>query len=347
MPSNGVQVRDEGVSIPSPLVVPGPRTYNGCVNPSSGPPPPGPRAFDPVLLGTACCIASALGYTAVNICLRSLADHAQLAWATCVKESVTVLVVGPWLLWRAHRGLPTMPSRRALLALALVGLVVQLVGNLGIIWSMSVVGLAVTIPAALGVSLAGSAVLGRVFLGERVSPRSMAALGLLIGSIVLLKMGVGGGGPSTAAGPVKTALAIGVACLAGGTYATLTVVIRKAVTGTTPIAAVMFIVTGMGVLSLGPLSVWQVGVGQLLHTPPRDFALMLLTGVLNLGAFLAITKGLQLTTIVHANVLSASQVAMAAAAGILLFAEHPNPALILGICLTILGMSLIGRRNGE
>ena len=118
------------------------------VNPFSRQSLPAPRALDPVLLGTTCCIASALGYTAANVCLRILADHAQLAWAICVKESVTVALVGPWLLWRAYRGLPALPPRRALAALVLVGLAVQLIGNLGVIWAMSVVGLSVTIPAA-------------------------------------------------------------------------------------------------------------------------------------------------------------------------------------------------------
>ena len=103
----------------------------------------------------------------------------------------------------------------------------------------------------------------------------------------------------------------------------------------------------MGVISLGPLSLWQLGIEGWGQTPPGDFVIMLLAGGFNLIAFLAISKGLQLTTIVHANVLNASQVAMAAVAGLLLFAEQPSPQLVLGICLTIVGMMLIDRPTSE
>lgn len=54
-----------------------------------------------------------------------------------------------------------------------------------------------------------------------------------------------------------------------------------------------------------------------------------------------------MTTIVHANVLNASQVAMAAVAGLLFFAEEPSAHLILGICLTIAGTLLIDRADGR
>jgi len=306
-----------------------------------------PLGLDPIVIGTACCVISALGYTATNICLRFLADHANQVQVICVKELVTVAVVGPWLLVRGCRGLPTWPRLPALVPLAVVGLATQLVANLGIIWAMSVVGLAVTIPTALGVSLAGSALLGRIFLGERVSPRAGAAVGLLIASIVLLKMGADRGIQLMAIDPVRVGLGVGAACLAGATYAALTVVIRRSVTNDVSPNAVVLLVTGTGVLSLGPLSLWQLGFEGWAETPPGDFVIMLLAGSLNLIAFLAITKGLQLTTVVHANVLNASQVAMAAVAGLLLFAEQPSAQLVLGICLTIVGMMLIDRPTGE
>ena len=307
----------------------------------------GRAGVDPLVLGTAFCIISALGYTGTNICLRLLAGHANQVLVICVKELVTVAVVGPWLVYVTFRGLRVWPRAEALVPLVLVGLATQLVANLGVIWALGVVGLAVTIPAALGVSLAGSAILGRIFLGERVSPRSALAVALLIASIVLLKMGADQGTLAAAAGPLKAALAVGVACLAGLTYAMLSVTIRHCVTRDVSTQAVVFIVTGMGVLSLGPLSLWQLGVQGVLATPRNDLAIMLLAGALNLVAFLAITKGLQLTTIVRVSVLNASQVAMAAVAGLLFFAEEPSVQLVLGICLTIVGTLLIDRADGR
>ena len=72
---------------------------------------------------------------------------------------------------------------------------------------------------------------------------------------------------------------------------------------------------------------------------------MLAAGTLNLIGFLGITKGLELTTVVRANLLNASQVAMAAVAGTLLFGEPFTRWLFAGVCLTIVGVVLIDRPN--
>ncbi len=306
-----------------------------------------PLGLDPVVVGTVYCVISALGYTATNICLRYLAVESHQGLVIAVKELVTVGVVGPWLVFRGLRGLRSWPRLPALVPLMLVGLATQLVANLGILWAMSVVGLAVTIPVALGVALVGSAFLGRIVLGERVTPRSCVAVGLLIASIALLKMGADQGARLSAVDPFWAALAVAAACLAGVTFATLSVTIRRSVSGDVSPYAVVFIITGMGVISLGPLSVWQLGLDGLAATPPGDFGVMLLSGAFNLIAFLAITKGLQRTTVVHANVLNASQVAMAAVAGLVLFAEPPSIPLTLGICLTVVGTVLIDRPAKE
>ena len=143
-----------------------------------------------------------------------------------------------------------------------------------------------------------------------------------------------------AAGRFWVVAGVAAAGIGGCIYALLAVVIRRSVTGGVSLATVVFIITAMGVVSLGPLSLWRQGTG-LLNTAPRDFSVMLLAGALNMVSFLAIVKGLQLTTVAHANVLSASQVAMAVVAGIVLFAEPPNPWMIVGVSLTIVGMILI------
>jgi multidrug transporter EmrE-like cation transporter len=47
--------------------------------------------------------------------------------------------------------------------------------------------------------------------------------------------------------------------------------------------------------------------------------------------------------VIHANVLTASQVAMAAVAGIFFFEEAASPALLAGVAMTIAGMVSIDR----
>jgi len=295
--------------------------------------------LNPVIVGTACCIVSALCYTAANTCLTKLAVlKADAMWVTCMKEVVTVAVVGPWLVAQLFRGRAGLPSPRALLVLVLAGLAVQLGGNLSVQWAFGTVGIAVTIPAVFGAMLTAGAVFGLVFLGERVPGRSVAAIGLLILSVVLLKQGAGLGTLTT---PGQVLLGVAAGCLGGAMFAVLSTVIRFMGTARVPVTTIVFIVTGMGVLSMGSLSLCRLGPQTLVETPREQLAWMLAAGTFNLVAFLAITKGLQLTTVVHANVLNASQVAMAGVVGVLLFREPTNLWLVLGICLTIAGVILI------
>ena len=310
--------------------------------------------LSPVVAGTACCAVSALGYTGANICMRQLAAlHADETWVICNKELVTVVLVGPWLLYRAFCRLPILPPKRLLAILVLVGLTVQLGANLGVQWALGIVGLAVTIPAIFGVMLTASAVLGRVFLLEPVSQRSATAIGLLLASLVLLGLAAGvaaerkdgsaGQSALDEPGLLLVILAVGAACLAGAVYAVLTTTIRHLVTQATPPSTVVFVTTLMGVLSMAPLSVYRLGTQSLLQTPPKQVAWMIAAGMLNLIAFLAITKGLQLVTVIHANVLNASQVAMAALAGMLLFREPLTAWLIAGVVATIVGIAMFDR----
>jgi len=273
---------------------------------------------------------------------RLAALHCDPMWAICNKELVSVVVVGPWLLVAWLGGRIALPSWRVLVALVLVGLTTQLGGNLGVQWALGVVGLAVTIPAVFGVMLTASAAMGMFFLRERLSRRSLAAIGLLLVALMFLGLSAGAAGKSISlsSSPPLIAAAVGAACLTGATYALLTITIRRTVTGATPVTVVVVMITAMGVLSLGPLSIYRLGTQRLLSTPPEHLFWMLAAGALNLIAFLAITKGLELTTVVHVNILNASQVAMAAIAGIMLFGEPPSAWLILGITLTILGIGL-------
>lgn len=295
------------------------------------------------MVGTAYCVVSALAYTGANACLRSLADRVNPLWVICVKETVTVAVVGPWLAYLGLRQAAVWPSRQGLIGLAVVGLAVQLLGNLGMLWALGVVGLSITIPAVLGVNLAGSAVLGWVFLKERVTRRTIAAIAMLILAVVLLKIGAGQVNHWVAQDPLRVALALGACATAGLVFAAMAVAIRKTVTGHVPPAVVVFVITGMGTLSLGPLSVWRLGIPALAATPKGSIGLMLAAGLLNLIGFFTITRGLQFATVVRANVLNASQVAMAAIVGMVVFGEAPAATLVAGICLTIIGMVLIER----
>lgn len=309
--------------------------------------PPAPLGLSPVAVGVAYCIASALAYTAANSCLMGLSDKVNQMWVICVKETVTVAVVGPYLACLGLRGTLVWPDRRALVALALVGLSVQLIGNLGMLWAFSVVGFSITIPAVMGINLACSALLGWLVLGEGVTRRTLVAISVLILAIFLLKMGADQARSGVMADWLRVTLALGACCASGLVFAAMAVAVRKTVTGPASAPVIVFVITVMGTLSLAPLSLWHLGLPGVMATPPHLFGLMLLAGVLNLIGFFTITKGLQYATVVQANVLGASQVAMAAVLGMLVFAERPSYSLAAGVGLTILGMIMIERPSEE
>jgi drug/metabolite transporter (DMT)-like permease len=269
-----------------------------------------------------------------------------------VQDSVSVLLVGAWLIWRCckpkcerEREPSTSLTLRVMIAWAvLVGLASQFLGNLPVIWAMSVVGLAVTITAVLGTGLLAAEFFGRIFLGERVSVRSSAAMTMLFAAIALISFGAQRTNASLTAetaefgGPLWIGIAIAAACMAGTTYAALGVVVRRLMIGGTPHSLILFIVPAVGVATLGPLSLAQQGSSGVLATRGRDIEIMLVAGVLNLLAYLAAVHGLKLMSLLQNNVLLASQVAMAAVAGFLFFAEPPSFGLVAGVILTIVGM---------
>lgn len=283
----------------------------------------------------------------MNICMRQLTLlQCDPCWAIFGRESVTAILVGGWLAYQVLRGRAALPSGRALILLLLVALLVEAVGNVCNQWALGIVGLAVTIPTIFGTMITSGAIIGRFWLGESVSLRSVAAIGVLLLALVLL--GLAAKAATDAAGSRATTasvlvMAVVVAGLAGTIFALLTATIRHAVTGTVAPGVVAFLVPLMGVVSLGPISVARLGLPVLTHTSAEQFLVMAAAGVFNLIGFLAIIFGLQRTTVVYANVVNASQVAMAALAGVLLFHEAPNLWLVLGVGLTILGIVGIDR----
>jgi drug/metabolite transporter, DME family len=189
----------------------------------------------------------------------------------------------------------------------------------------------------------------------------MGAIALLLIALVLLGLGAeSAGNPSAdasqaaitnpgvpSAGTLLMIQAVFVAGVAGTAYALLSIAIRHTMNAATQMSTLMFIITGIGVLTLGPLSIHRQGLDGLLTTPWEQLAWTLAAGVFNLLGFAAITKGLHVTTVVHANLLNASQVAIAAVAGIFIFRESPDFWLLLGVALTVGGIFLVDRPVAE
>jgi drug/metabolite transporter, DME family len=313
---------------------------------ASSSPPAGPH---PAAWGVACCIIAALGYGGVNVCLRVLTVRCDRCLILLAKEALTAACVGLWLAYGASRARVLFPGWRTTIGLVVVGALTQTVATLPLLWAMAVVGLAITITLSLGASLVTSAVLGRVVLGERVSLQSLMAIGLLVVAVGFLTFGAQGPAetlPSAPSySPLTVLLATVLASLSGVIYGLLNVSVRRSVTRGVSSGFVALIIPMMGVVCLGPACFWKLGAGDVLDASVADILVMLLAGFLNVVAWFAFIKGLQTTSVVNANVLTAGQVAMAAVAGILFFEEAVSPALLAGVVMTMAGMMSIGRTS--
>ena len=108
----------------------------------------------------------------------------------------------------------------------------------------------------------------------------------------------------------------------------------------------MIIVGCIGMIALGGLSLWLPGIDEIAQTSRPDLLRMLGAGVCNAGAFLFLTLALRWTGLIFVNALNASQAALAAIAGVVLFQEASSVALWAGVALTALGLLLM-RENGR
>ena len=260
----------------------------------------------------------------------------------------TVLAMAPVMGLMARRGQRVFPSAGMLAAIAAGGLVGQVGGNVSFQWALGEIGVALAVPLCLGGMILTSAVFGRIFLGEPVTPWAAFALALLLVAIFILSLGAGEARESVtrvAATPWRQALGVGAGCLSGMCYATLNVILRHCILRGAPLPTTLGTVSVMGVLSLTLIAWLRIGTPGMLATAPVDLLLMLGAGICNTVAFVALTKSLQLTNVVYVNALNATQATLAALAGVLIFQEALSPWLAAGVGLTIAGLLVLMRAH--
>jgi drug/metabolite transporter (DMT)-like permease len=316
------------------------------VTPAKPSPQPA-RLLDPHLFGTLCGLASAIGYTCANAFLRSV-DHCDPFWVSAVKAVPTAVAMTPVILWMRSRGRRVWPGFGLAAAIAGGGFLGQLGGNVCFQWSLDKIGVALSVSLCLGGMILAAAIFGRLFLAEPVTPPAVAGLMLLLGAIVVLSLGADDAGQSVRAEQVAPLwLALGVAAAAGSGvfYAMLNVILRHCFLRGAPLPTTLCIVSCVGIITLGLTSWLRIGPGGMLATTPVDLALMLAAGVCNTLAFMALTKSLQLTSVVYVNALNATQVTLAAIAGVIIFREALSPWLTLGVGLTIGGLVVMTRAH--
>lgn len=340
----------------SVLAIPGPARQAGptpdrreflCYNaPVHSRPPETIRPIavvDPHLFGTFCGLFSAFVYTCSNSFLRAV-DTCDPVWVSAIKAVPTVLIMGGVISVLALRGHKVLPPLPMLAAIAIGGLMGQLGGNISFQWALGQIGVALTVPLSLGGMILGAATLGRIFLHEPVTPRAALALALLLAAICVLSLGAQAAGKSMIHSQVPLWRVVGgvaAACWSGMAYSILNVILRYCITRGAPLPATLFTVSIVGLVVLGLLAWLRIGHAGILATTGREMSLMLAAGLCNTVAFMALTKSLQLTSVVYVNALNATQATLAAVAGVLIFKEALSPWLAVGVALTIAGLLVL------
>jgi len=323
------------------------------VNPRQQLEPPVAGLVDPHLFGTLCGLFSALIYTCANSFLRAV-HHCDPVWVSTIRAVPTVAIMAPVLALLASRGRPVVPQPRYLLLIAVGGLCGQLGGNICFQSALHIIGVALAVPLCMGGMIVSAAILGRVFLAEPLTPRVLLALAILLAAIAVLAIGAGEAGRAmqssadslpAPAPPWRLAAGVAAGCGSGVFYTLLNTILRYCVTRGAPLPTSLFIVSTVGVIGLGSIAWLRIGGAGMRATLPADLAIMLAAGLCNTVAFLALTKSLQLNSIVYVNALNATQATLAAIAGVVIFREKLSPWLVVGIGLTIVGLMALARAH--
>lgn len=309
-----------------------------------------------VLAGT----AAAILYTMSNIALRHSVQINPFL-VSAVKAAPTVICLSPFLVWMMARGQPIYTSLQMAPRFMAVALLGQFVGNAAFQWALGSIGLAASVPITLGTLLIGGAVLGRVILGEPVRPRSMIAMALLIVAVVVLSLAGENDANDPAVNadisatqsetdsPIVVPPWIGAICAgsSGLAYALFGTVMRQAMSHGLSPALTMWISGMVGTLSLWLVTWWTVDASAWAALSESEWKTMGIAGIFNFTAFVALSLALKALPVVAVNLINASQVAMAAIAGIVLFEEEPTLSLIVGIALTFIGLSVLASRRKQ
>lgn len=291
-------------------------------------------------------IASAFAYTTSNVCLRELSTRCDPIWVSLMKAFPIFLLSGIAVISRAKRGKQTFRSFGWMLPVIAISIFMQLGGNVTFQWSLGQIGLAITIPLTFGVILLSGALLGPLYLEEELHSRSIFAMTVLIGAILILSIAAHQNPPGPSSNlpdlpPFYLAMAILAASIAGFAYGSSNALLRHYVKQGYCLSTILCLMSGTGLLCLGTITLTQNGLAILMTTNFTDYLIMLVAGVFNAIAFFTLAKSLQLLPILQANLVGVSQVAMGSLAGVLLFCETLSWLLVTGILLTAVGVVMI------
>lgn len=321
--------------------------------PPSAPPAAGAEGDYQMLRGALFGVGASLGYTAANIGLRYVST-ANPVWVAFIKSLPTIALALPWLLIAASRDRSHWPRPRVVAMLIGGGIAGQIGGNICFQWSLDVIGLALAVPLTTGSLIIVGAIMARFLLGETISRRNLTACGIMILAVCLLSLeaptALQAIRSTTGRGDWKLAmLGVAAACVPGIGYSLQNIAIRRALGNGTHIAAALLTVSTTGAIVAATWLQSTVGLVAIADaTTSRMLSVMIIAGICNAAAFVAISEALRVTPIWFVYALSSSQVAMAAICGVWFFSEPLSVILIAGCLMTVFGLALMrGKAAGR
>ena len=123
------------------------------------------------------------------------------------------------------------------------------------------------------------------------------------------------------------------------------VVIRRTAADGVGVAGTLAPIGTAGLVSLGTLLLYRTGGFPVSSTPATAWVPLGLAGAFNAAAFFSLAAALRRIDVVRANLLNASQAAMAGVVGVTMFEEPPTGWLLLGVGLTVAGLGVLGLRR--
>ena len=300
-----------------------------------------------ILLGA----VSSIGYSAANVFLRAV-DDCDPVWVSCIKAVPTILVVFPWLVWRYQKVESKFCPPKLVLGLVLLSMTSHFLGNVGFQWSLNKIGISLAVPICLVVLIVTGALVDWWFLKDKPSRRTMWSMAILITAVVVLSIG---GKEAFAqlkktledsdSNPYLLALAVGAVIVSGINYGFFGAVIKVVGNRDVSQPAIMTIISVTGFLFLLVISAlngsWRVGrnleVENLLH--------MTLAGICNAIAFVALVSAIKILSVTRYNLVNASQAALGAITGAVIFHEPVSSWMVGGIVLTVVGLMVMKRNK--
>ena len=289
---------------------------------------------------------SALSYATMNVFLRYVAPDVDPFLAAFMRTlPVTFdcwfMVIRRFELGGRVRG-DLLPPRQFWLTLIGIGVIYNVTGNAAFQISLTLSGLVLTVPISHSTMLWSAAFAGLLILGEPITRAVAVGVTLLIASLVFLTAGATNSLHQME--PIMIAVAVLTAMSAGASYGIGTAVYRRRVANRLTTEQALSIVTLTGMISTGVIAYLRVGLDGALATPLIVVLAMLAAGVANAVALTTISKALQYIAVAKANAINATQIALSALAGLLIFAEPVTILVLIGLGLTIAGLLSIGRQ---